>query len=71
MEASVFFFSNSSMLGGTYCEILWGATTNFTVSWNGTGGVCPENPGFFNVTAQDVKKMNVQAINIIWNGMRV
>jgi hypothetical protein len=44
------------MLGGTYCEILWGASTNFTVSWNGTGGVCPENPGFFNVTAQDVKK---------------
>jgi hypothetical protein len=34
-------------------------------------GVRPENPGFFNVTAQDVKKVHGQAINIIWNEMRV
>ena len=56
LAASV--FADGSMLGGTCCEILWGATTEFTVSWNGTGGECPENPGFFNVTAQDVKEVH-------------
>ena len=63
-------FANSSMLGGTYCEILWGANSEFTVSWNGTGGLCPDNPGFFNVTAQDVKEVHGNDVNIIWNGMR-
>ena len=46
--------------GNTYCEILWATSDNgqpptqFNVSWNGFGGTCPTNPGFFNVTEQDI-----------------
>jgi len=64
-----------TMRGGTYCEILWGAPAitdgMLTVSWNGTGGTCPENPGFFNVTTQDVKDVHgeEEATTVIWNGM--
>ena len=46
--------------GNTYCEINWATSddgqppTQFNVSWNGFGGACQSNPGFFNLTKQDI-----------------
>lgn len=59
--------------GDTYCEILWGKPPHFTVSWNGTGGYCPDSPGFYNITEADVQATHGadQAPGIIWNGIRV
>ncbi|KAL3804828.1 hypothetical protein HJC23_006600 [Cyclotella cryptica] len=62
-----------SLSGHTYCEILWGSIPSgtLTVSWNGTGGVCPTNPGFYNVTEDDVRAIHGDdAQIIIWNGVR-
>ena len=62
-----------SLRGNTYCEILWGSITSgfLTVSWNGTGGVCPTNPGFYNVTEDDVRAIHGDDAQIIvWNGVR-
>ena len=70
----------NSMRGGQYCEIIWAGPldpTNIsapllaTVSWNGTMGTCPSNPGFYNVTESDVRAVHGrQADIIVWNGMR-
>ena len=46
--------------GATDCEIVWATSddgqppTQFNISWNGFGGACQTNPGFFNLTKQDI-----------------
>ena len=72
VPASVRAAGNDFSRGDTYCEIVWGVPPNFVVSWNGFGGVCPDSPGFYNVTVADVQAVHGadKAPAIIWNGIR-
>jgi len=69
--------------GNQYCEILWGGPldenqqipTNggltMTISWNGFNGKCQSNPGFYNLTAEDIYTIHGEKAELIkFNGVR-
>ncbi|KAG7340750.1 hypothetical protein IV203_024293 [Nitzschia inconspicua] len=63
----------SDLRGNTYCEIVWGSDPNeATVSWNGTGGICPSSPGFYDLTSADIAQTHGSANTaiLLWNGIR-
>jgi hypothetical protein len=40
--------------------------------WNGAGGACPDNPGFYNVAEKEVRPVHVSdaALVVRYNGSR-
>ena len=74
-------FTTGQLRGEQYCEILWGgpldenfqlpADANLTVNWNGLGGKCQTNPGFYNITAEDIYIVHGEKAEFVkFNGVR-